>query len=58
VWLKSDSEIGQMVLGMTPPYLEPSCHEALYEVDLGVLKLESGRPDIWQGEHQGKTHDA
>jgi hypothetical protein len=40
--LKLDSEIGQVVLGLTPPYLEPGCHEALHEVDLGVLKLESG----------------
>ena len=56
--LTSDSEIGQVVLGLTPPYLEPGCHEALHEVDLGVLKSESGRPDIRQGEHQGKAHDA
>jgi hypothetical protein len=57
--LTSDSEIGQVVLGLTPPYLEPGCHEALHEVDLGVLKLESGRADIRQGEHvQGKARDS
>jgi hypothetical protein len=36
--LKSDSEIGLVVLGLTPPYLEPSSHEALHEIDLGMLK--------------------
>jgi hypothetical protein len=57
--LKSDSEIGPVVLGLTPPYLEPGCHEALHEVDLGVLKLESGRADIRQGEHvRGKARDS
>ena len=30
-----------VVLGLTPPYLAPLCHEALYEIDLGVLKPES-----------------
>lgn len=30
-----------IVLGLTPPYLAPVCHEALYEIDLGVLKSES-----------------
>jgi hypothetical protein len=44
--LTSDSEIGQVVLGLTPPYLEPGCHEALHEADLCVLKLEFGRADI------------
>jgi hypothetical protein len=57
--LTNDSEIGQVVLGLTPPYLEPGCHEALHEVDLGVLKLEFGRADIRQGEHvQGKARDS
>ena len=38
--LKSDMDAGQsvVVLGLTPPYLAPSSHEALYEIDLGVLK--------------------
>ncbi len=26
-------------LGMTPCYLDPHCHEALYEVDVGVKEL-------------------
>ena len=30
-----------VVLGQTPPYLAPHSHEALYEIDLGVLKSES-----------------
>jgi hypothetical protein len=30
-----------VVLGLTPPYLAPLSHEALYEIDLGVLKSES-----------------
>ena len=50
---KSDSEISHVVLGLTPPYLEPSCHEALHEVDLGMLKSESRRADIPQVAHVG-----
>ena len=57
--LKLDSEIGQVVLGLTPPYLEPGCHEALHEVDLGILKLEFGRADIRRGEHvRGNARDS
>lgn len=35
---KSDSETDLVVLGLTPPYLEPTSHEALHEIDLGMLK--------------------
>ena len=57
--LKRGSEIGPVVLGLTPPYLEPGCHEALHEVNLGVLKLDSGRADIRQGERiGGKARDS
>lgn len=38
--LITESEIGPLVLGLTPPYLDPNCHEALHEVDLGALKSE------------------
>lgn len=31
-------------LGMTPHYLDLQCHEALYEVDLGVNEVRN-RPD-------------
>jgi hypothetical protein len=30
-----------VVLGLTPPYLARHSQEALYEIDLGVLKSES-----------------
>jgi hypothetical protein len=57
--LTSDSEIGQVVLGLTPPYLEPGCHEALHEVDLGVLKLESRGEGIRRGERvPGNARDS
>ena len=38
--LNSARDTGQsvVVLGLTPPYLAPLSHEALYEIDLGVLK--------------------
>lgn len=26
-------------LGMTPRYLDPRCHEALYEIDVGVNEV-------------------
>jgi hypothetical protein len=38
---KRDVKQSVVVLGLTPPYLAPLCHEALYEIDLGVLKSES-----------------
>ena len=31
-------------LGMPPRYLDPRCHERLYEVDMGVNELRD-RPD-------------
>jgi hypothetical protein len=39
--LKSGADIEPLVLGLTPLYLDPSCHEALHEVDLGTLKAET-----------------
>jgi len=48
---KSDSEIGLVVFGLTPPYLEPSSHEALHAIALGILKSKgkirrvTGGPD-------------
>ena len=33
-----------MQLGVTPRYLDPRCHEALYEVDVGVNEVR-GRLD-------------
>jgi len=38
--LTTESEMGPLVLGLTPPYLDVGCHEALHEVDLGTLKSE------------------
>ncbi len=40
-----DAERSIVVLGLTPPYLAPHSHEALYEVDLGVLKSEPAARD-------------
>ncbi|WP_421661409.1 hypothetical protein [Nitrospira sp. BLG_2] len=31
-------------LGVTPRYLDPRCHERLYEIDMGVNELRD-RPD-------------
>ncbi|HET6674124.1 MAG TPA: hypothetical protein VFG71_02230 [Nitrospiraceae bacterium] len=41
--LNSERDAGRsvVVLGLTPPYLAPLSHEALYEIDLGVLKSET-----------------
>ena len=30
---------GNRVMGKTPPYLDPNSHEALYEVDVGVVDM-------------------
>jgi hypothetical protein len=38
---EQDANQSVIVLGLTPPYLAPLSHEALYEIDLGVLKSES-----------------
>ncbi len=28
-------------MGLTPPYLDPNCHEALFDVDVGMYPNES-----------------
>ena len=55
----SESESRQLskVLGLTPPYLDPCCHEAVYEIDLGAIAtshLPSGFFMNWSGQQQGE----
>jgi hypothetical protein len=38
---ESEARWSSEVLGLTPPYLDPRCHEAVYEVDLGAMKQET-----------------
>jgi hypothetical protein len=52
---KSDSEIGLVVLGLTPPYLEPSSHEALHEIDLGMLKSKEKIRRVTDGRGSEET---
>ncbi len=33
-------------MGMTPPYLDPTCQEALYEVDGGAYNASSGLSEL------------
>lgn len=41
-------------LGMTPRYLDLHCHEALYEVDVGVNELrDQPEGDVVRGERAG-----
>jgi hypothetical protein len=33
-------------MGMTPPYLDPTCQEALYEVDGGAYNASYGLSEL------------
>lgn len=52
--LTAELDAGQsvVVLGLTPPYLAPSSHEALYEIDLGVLKKSESEVTEGHGHYR------
>lgn len=40
-------------IGMTPHYLDPRCHEALYEVDVGAYGVRERRDEDDAGFTEG-----